>query len=77
MHDIYSKTAHLLAWLGEESDDSGLALDLIGKIGPKLAPCGFRLEETSWLQPEEFDPRPWVAFSKLVRRPYFHRLWVS
>ena len=77
MRDIYAETAHLLAWLGEESDDSDLAMRTVATIGAELAQCGSHLEKTSWLQAEKFDPRPWVAFSKLIRRPYFSRLWVS
>jgi hypothetical protein len=37
MRDIYSQMKHFVAWLGEEIDDSSLAMDAVRTTGAKLA----------------------------------------
>lgn len=67
MKSIFQSATKVVIWLGKESDDSDLAMDLIADIH-KMGADNF---ETS-LQ----SARSWDALAKLYRRSWFSRVWV-
>jgi hypothetical protein len=79
MRDIYHEADRTLIWLGEASQGSDDAMDLIPRIVKS-----YQLHSTqSWLSvsdwpnlglPSITDP-VWIAFGHLMRRPWFHRTW--
>lgn len=85
MGSIYSRTSHLIVWLGEVGEGSDLAMDLILKHGQifkdgPIEPC--YLADTLLIKTLDvregatFDPTPWVVVNRLFRRLWFERLWV-
>ena len=101
MHEIYRDAGQVLVWLGEEDEDSRLAIDTINRCVKKMMSSDggvVSLQEMQQIRPDflsdlpafkkwvrekhlvlndgPFGPRPWVACSRLARRPWFDRLWV-
>ncbi|CZT04193.1 uncharacterized protein RCO7_10816 [Rhynchosporium graminicola] len=83
MRNIYAKASLTIVWLGDEGDDSTLALKFAGQcsealsdIDPKLATrrsLGYRVRKY-----RDFSvfSRNWVAFFKLLDRAWFLRAWI-
>ncbi|MCJ1464429.1 hypothetical protein MMC07_003042 [Pseudocyphellaria aurata] len=67
MYSIYHLATRVVIWLGRESDDSDLAMDLIADIH-KMGADNFR--------PSLENARSWEALTKFYRRPWFSRVWV-
>ena len=64
MVEIYAKASRVIVWLGEAQDHSERALEAIRLAGEKSM--------------EFSDPEPFQqAIRQLLRRPWFHRIWVS
>lgn len=83
MYKIYQKAEQVPIWLGEESDDSNLAMDLIAGMqeDPSVNPDPFESllklhgsGDGEHLNPQ--DPQEWKAFQKLMGRPWWRRIWV-
>lgn len=88
MADIYSLARRVIVWLGPESDDSELAMSLMGSIGVKIAANWLTqsMEATS-KDPSDFhwadtkialnlSYREGLAIMKLFQRSWFERLWI-
>lgn len=91
MGDIYRKARRVIIWLGEESDDSRLALDVFRYTASqfKLSRIKEDLEsETITLRVDRdpgfgpsvnealpFSSTQWRAVANLLARPWFRRLW--
>ncbi|CAI9634545.1 unnamed protein product [Alternaria burnsii] len=75
MGEIYSKSTCTLVWLGREYDDSGLAINLIRKLGSKLAE-DFPKECVQHLISKPENKASWVALHELFKRPYWQRAWI-
>jgi hypothetical protein len=74
MGKIYAGAKRVVAWLGEESFDSGMALDLI----PHLTEVAEVDTESFWLlhlEQEEFL-RQMMSLIHLVSRPWWKRMWI-
>lgn len=76
MRRIYKRAAGVRIWLGEEADDSAMAMDLVGQFadpperGPGAAPVIYpSLSEDQTL-------RHWKALAALFRRPWWERAWI-
>jgi hypothetical protein len=70
---IYSRAAEVVVWLGEEADDSAIAMSEIASTGPKN-----HLESLEWpwrSQPWVLESRTRAAVMALFQRPYWKR-WV-
>ena len=83
MFKIYQRAEQVPIWLGEESDDSNLAMDLISNMQEdspgRLDPFESLLKlhgssDGEHLNPQ--DPQEWKAFHKLMDRPWWRRIWV-
>ncbi|OCK90271.1 HET-domain-containing protein, partial [Cenococcum geophilum 1.58] len=64
MKDIYANADLTLIWLGENADDSDLAMDLVSTISD---------EDFQQYTPE--DPS-WLALDPLFKRDWWTRMWI-
>ena len=76
MRRIFKKANHVSIWLGEEAEDSSLALDTIVKLPqpPRRAPGEVEPKISKISIDEKF--RRWKALWALYQRPWFKRVWV-
>jgi hypothetical protein len=77
MKDIFELSNLTVVWLGEESHDSNVAMQL----AQKLANASQERYSNSWSAhpsnklPPLYDSA-WTAFANLLQRPWWHRAWV-
>ncbi|KAL7625473.1 hypothetical protein AAE478_004693 [Parahypoxylon ruwenzoriense] len=69
MAAIYGKAETVYVWLGEESDDSWLAMDFIKNRV-------LNLKDFDRLIKDEKVIAEWRALSALIKRPWFSRRWI-
>lgn len=76
MRRIYKNALQVNVWLGEEADDSSLAIDLINKIGapPMRGPGEKAIEYPTISEPEVH--RHWKALHAIFQRPWWERSWI-
>ncbi|TGO76816.1 hypothetical protein BELL_0135g00080 [Botrytis elliptica] len=82
MADVYKKAEMGLSWLGEESDDSSLALRMIQRwasfsMDKQLLDSRLREFFESKLEDEILMPKSITALNNLLRRPYWKRVWIQ
>ncbi|KAM0342381.1 hypothetical protein ACHAPU_009568 [Fusarium lateritium] len=86
MTNIYTFAHQVVAWLGEESDDSNHALATLQhvslqleatKAGRVIAAPG-ATEPRLWRNDHapQFDKQTWQSLMKFVQREWFYRLWI-
>lgn len=85
MSSIYGLTTRVAVWLGEEDDDSALAISTLAHVGAQVETTldGFRLvspdaQERTWYDIDVdlgFSDEVWLAIHYLARRPWFTRVW--
>jgi hypothetical protein len=68
MPEIYAKANRVIVWLGDAKDASDQALDVIRLAGERLV--GENLASLSITESVQ------QAILKLLRRPWFRRIWV-
>ncbi|KAH8656875.1 heterokaryon incompatibility protein-domain-containing protein [Ilyonectria robusta] len=85
MWHIYAIAGQVSVWLGEEADDSAVAMEMI-----RLLAKNYDIQDTYapmhlllMLHGSSFgnhtnpqDPSEWVAVQKLLERPWWRRVWV-
>lgn len=85
MRSIYEKAACVLMWLGEEADDSNLAMNLLSKFGTIMTmpdDNGVETGKKSGGQTladvcgEASFNQHWIALRRLFFRPYWSRVWI-
>ena len=84
MRLIYARTSHLVIWVGEASGDSDLGMETMRQVGEELKEgthwdvdlASVSLIKSFLREKKAFDPRPWVAANRLLRRDWFERVWV-
>jgi len=83
MRDIYMQAEQALVWLGESSEDSDLAMDLIRRWSPPLPPTVSRnyssnheVAEVIKCMRNPFEVKAWEALRSLFQRPYWERSWI-
>ena len=76
MRRIYKRATSVQVWLGEEADDSSLAIDLLNTLGapPKHAPGERSIEYPSFTSEEVL--RHWNALKAFFKRPWWERVWI-
>ena len=76
MRSIYKTASRVCVWLGEEADDSALAMDAIAKLAnaPHRAP-GQAIQPYATPSNEQ-KLQTWSALWALFQRPWFSRVWV-
>lgn len=76
MRDVFRFSDRTVVWLGEESDDSGLAIDLIHELVQSSQQGGrLQLPNQSAKVLALHDPA-WRALTHLLQRPWFQRTWI-
>ena len=81
MDRIYRRADGVYIWLGEEADESGLAMDLLSEYNI-IRGCGEDKGKDPYMLTEQFTKRTekwtshWRAFGKLIKRPWFSRRWI-
>jgi hypothetical protein len=68
MPQIYTNSACVLMWLGEEEENTGLAFDLI-----RDAPNDYPVE---LVRNGNEKSKHWEALKSLFARPYWSRVWI-
>ncbi|KAG0647969.1 Heterokaryon incompatibility protein [Hyphodiscus hymeniophilus] len=77
MRNIYGDTWEVIAWIGEDDHDTGLAFDLIDALSEaSFKGCGELLEERLREDPDYLGRGCWIALHDLMIRQYWHRLWI-
>ncbi|EON69072.1 hypothetical protein W97_08385 [Coniosporium apollinis CBS 100218] len=76
MRRIYKRASSVHVWLGEEADDSSVAIDLLNTLGapPKHAPGERTIRYPSFTEEEVM--RHWNALRALFKRPWWERVWI-
>lgn len=89
MGDIFRSAQRVVAWLGLASEDSPLALRLLGDMGERVQVCKHsRIVHSpdsplpDWRMAYnaaqiDNNPKAWDAVFDLLCRPWFSRVWVS
>ena len=65
MRKIYKSATNVLIWLGDEADDSNMAIELIPRLSGTVAP------ERQFRTIKELQP-----LKALLSRPWFGRMWI-
>jgi hypothetical protein len=80
MGDLYGIATSVIVFLGEESDDSDLAIDfaenltrLLQNLPTDYHVCISDFDELNLPPPDDFC---WLALRLLLNRPWFYRKWI-
>jgi len=73
MGDIYERAHEVLMWLGEEKDDSSMAMELINHMDKTRH--DFALWSNIFLD-VDFKLQ-WEALERLMKRMYWTRVWIA
>jgi hypothetical protein len=77
MQNIYGNAWAVIAWLGEEEDESDQAIGLLEALSSAgRKGCAHELEAKLTLDPEYLGNGSWLALHELMNRPYWTRLWI-
>ncbi|MCJ1243494.1 hypothetical protein MMC30_000691 [Trapelia coarctata] len=78
MREVYTKAWTPIIWLGEETEGSDVALDLIITLASEYTSRDGvnRLTKTLHQNPQHFGRGRWRALNDVVCRRYWRRLWI-
>ncbi|KUJ10846.1 HET-domain-containing protein [Mollisia scopiformis] len=76
MREIYGGAWTVIAWLGEEQDDSDEAFKLVQTLSEVDVDHGEQLAAKLLDHPEYLGFGCWVALRDLMSKPYWYRLWI-
>lgn len=77
MKDIYGDALEVLAWIGEEGENSDKAIDLLQILSQaRSKECGEELEKRLREDPEYLGFGCWMALHDFMDRNYWYRLWI-
>lgn len=74
MGDVYSGASRVIAWLGEEDEDSKLAFDALEAL-PGDAQSHWDFRQNTSLDKKFLEPKYAAAINSLFCRPWWHRIW--
>jgi hypothetical protein len=74
MGDIYGQAAATVIWLGEEAEDSQVALEWLRSLSQ--IDIGELDRKTNAEKDQLWDKRAYLAFTRLQERPYWRRRWI-
>ena len=76
MRDIYGSAWTVITWLGEASDESAKAIDLVRNLAlVSKVNGGIYLEKQLLQNPPHLGKGGWLALQYLMERSYWYRLW--
>jgi hypothetical protein len=77
MRDIYGSAWSVVSWLGEESDSSSAAIQLVHDLAElKASGCIDQFVAQLNADPELYGKTHWIGLRDLMYRPYWFRLWI-
>ena len=77
MQDLYGNAWAVIAWLGEEDDESDKGINLLQALATASRENrGQELEARLIEQPNYLGSGSWLALHELMQRPYWTRLWI-
>ncbi|KAH6673650.1 hypothetical protein B0J14DRAFT_53354 [Halenospora varia] len=77
MRDIYGNSWAVIAWLGEEKDESGKAIQLVQRLcDVSKSESATEVEDCLWSNPGHLGHGGWFALNQLMERTYWFRLWI-
>jgi hypothetical protein len=77
MQNIYGNARAVIAWLGEEENESDKAINLIESLSNACGEGrGEELEARLNEEPDCLGNGGWLALHELMNRPYWTRLWI-
>jgi len=76
MRDIYGKAWTVIAWLGEENEQSDKAIQLIRELSKSHGESNYDLGALAPQNPCSLVDGSWYALNKLMQRRYWSRLWI-
>jgi hypothetical protein len=74
MGEVYTKAASVIAWLGEESNDSNLAFDALNAL-PTDGLQHWDPQKNAKLDMTALEPKCTSAIRSLFLRPWWRRIW--
>jgi hypothetical protein len=78
MHQVYEAADAVLIWLGNDDEDSDIAMDFVIELRDPFGTVfdeSTRNDQPKLLETEDVA-RKWLALYRLLLRPYFRRLWI-
>jgi len=76
MRAIYQTARDVVVWLGEESDDSGMAMKFVKRLAESCADGTDDVLGRELRTSPEMFVGAWRAIGQLFTRPYWERLWI-
>ncbi len=78
MRKIHESAANVFIWLGDEADESSLAIRLIPQLSGAFSTSEAYSNEVSLRRREihSWTSKEWEALQALLSRPWFGRMWV-
>jgi len=76
MREIYSGAWAVIAWLGDEYDDSDKALDLLQQFAKMNEERQKELAGQIARRPDSLGKRSFFGLNELMKRQYWSRLWI-
>lgn len=77
MKHIYGDAREVIAWIGEEANNSDQAIDLLKALSDAGSKdCGEQLEERLREDPDYLGFGGWSALHDLMHREYWRRVWI-
>jgi hypothetical protein len=77
MRDIYGNAQIVIAWLGEEYNNSNKAMDLVHALSQaSIDNNGEEIEAKLRIDPEYLGSGCWLALEELMSRDFWFRLWI-
>jgi hypothetical protein len=76
MGEVYTKAASVIAWLGEEFNDSNLAFDALNAL-PTDFLQHWDPQKNGKLNMTALEPKCISAIGSLFLRPWWHRMWTA
>jgi Heterokaryon incompatibility protein (HET) len=75
MRDVFQSAERVILWLGEESDQSDSAMDLVGALGNQ--DYNIQSPQSFWHYfPHLMDNVTWYSLNQWCQRPVWTRIWV-
>lgn len=75
MRKIYKSAVNVFIWLGDEADESSMAIKLIPRVANDV-PSGIDADGVRRGEIRSGTPREWRALKALLSRPWFGRMWI-
>jgi hypothetical protein len=81
MYDVYSVSEEVIAWAGDESEDSEAALGLVMVLAPHIKSfvelkTPITMDTLTQVDGCQYPSTKWKALARLLDRPFFRQIWI-